>query len=114
MIAALYFTTAAISTAVGDGFSFPGFFSTNWDRIGGWSLFIGLCILIVISYMREWVVPGRRYRHLEDAANLQSQTLSDTVKALDKQVAANQITKHFFEETTPTRRERTRDEETPE
>jgi hypothetical protein len=50
-------------------------------------------------------VPGGRYRRLEDAATKQSETLATTAAALDKQVTANEIVKHFFEETTPKRRE---------
>lgn len=83
----------------------PSFFNMDWDRIGGWSLFIGMCLFVVVGAFREWWVPGARYRRLEEAAKAQSETLSTTVNALDKQVTANEITKHFFEETTPKRRE---------
>lgn len=95
---------AAVSDPSSDGgLGFPGFFSTNWGNVGGWSLFIGLCLFIVIGAFREWWVPGARYRRLEDAAKLQSETLSTTAGTLDKQVTANEITKHFFEETAPKR-----------
>lgn len=79
--------------------------SRDWVNVGGWSLFLGLCLLIVIGAFREWWVPGGRYRRLEDAATKQSDTLATTASALDKQVTANEIVKHFFEETTPKRRE---------
>jgi hypothetical protein len=77
----------------------------DWAAVGGWSLFLGLCLLIVVGAFREWWVPGGRYRRLEDAATKQSDTLATTAAALDKQVTANEIVKHFFEETTPKRRE---------
>lgn len=77
----------------------------DWAAVGGWSLFLGLALFIVIGAFREWWVPGGRYRRLEDAATKQSDTLSTTAQALDKQVTANEIVKHFFEETTPKRRE---------
>ena len=75
-----------------------------WAALGGWSLFIGLCLLVVVGSFKEWWVPGGRYRRLEDAATKQSETLASTAAALDKQVTANEIVKHFFEETTPRRR----------
>jgi hypothetical protein len=77
----------------------------DWAALGGWSLFLGLCLLVVVGAFREWWVPGGRYRRLEDAATKQSDTLALTAAALDKQVTANEIVKHFFEETTPKRRE---------
>lgn len=77
----------------------------DWAALGGWSLFLGLCLLVVVGSFREWWVPGGRYRRLEDAAAKQSETLATTAAALDKQVTANEIVKHFFEETTPKRRE---------
>jgi len=75
----------------------------DWAALGGWSLFIGLCMLVVIGAFKEWWVPGARYRRLETSAEKNSDTLNTTVKVLDKQVAANQITAHFFEETAPKR-----------
>lgn len=97
---------ATDTTPVADsGFSWPGFFSTNWDRIGGWSLFIGMCIFITVGNILEWWVPGRRYRRLEATAAQQSETLATTVEALKEQTQANEITKHFFEKTIPTRGE---------
>lgn len=77
----------------------------DWAALGGWSLFIGLAMLIVVGAFREWWVPGARYRRLEVSAEKNSDTLNTTVKVLDKQVAANEITKHFFEETAPKRGE---------
>lgn len=76
----------------------------DWAALGGWSLFIGLALLIVIGAFREWWVPGARYRRLEEAAKQNSDTLSTTVGVLDKQVTANEIVRHFFEETTPKRK----------
>lgn len=81
------------------------FIARDWAALGGWSLFLGLCLLIVVGAFREWWVPGGRYRRLEDAATKQSETLATTANALEKQVTANEIVKHFFEETTPRRRE---------
>lgn len=59
-VTTVLFLTAVAASAPDEGFSFPGFFSTNWDAIGGWTLFIGLCLLIVVGAFREWWVPGGR------------------------------------------------------
>lgn len=76
----------------------------KWEDLGGWSLFLGLGLLIIVGSFREWWVPGGRYKRLEDAATRNSQSLAAAMRALEKQVAANEITKHFFEETTPHRK----------
>ena len=76
----------------------------DWAAFGGWSLFLGLSLLIVVGSFREWWVPGGRYRRLETSSQAQSETLALTVNLLEKQTTANEITKHFFEETAPKRR----------
>jgi hypothetical protein len=87
------------------GIPIPSFFGVKWDVIGGWSLFIGLCLLIVVGAFREWWVPGIRYRRLELSSAKQSDTLANVSQALREQTQANEITKHFFEKTVPTRGE---------
>lgn len=77
----------------------------DWASLGGWSLFVSLCMLIVLGAFREWWVPGARHRRVEEAAAKQSETLASTVEALKQQTTANEITKHFFEETVPKRGE---------
>lgn len=99
------FATNTIPTVATGSDPVTAILTRDWAALGGWSLFIGLCLLIVIGAFREWWVPGGRYRRLEDAATKQSDTLATTATALDKQVTANEIVKHFFEETTPKRRE---------
>lgn len=95
----------AVPFAADGAITIPGWFSVNWDRVGGWSLFIALCLLIVIGAFREWWVPGGRFRRLEASAEKQSETLANTVVSLREQTQANEITKHFFEKTVPTRGE---------
>lgn len=75
----------------------------DWAAVGGWSLFIGLAILIVTGAFREWWVPGARYKRSEEALVKSNDTLQITVGLLEKQTVANEITKHFFEETSPRR-----------
>ena len=77
----------------------------DWAALGGWSLAVGLGLYVVIALTREWLVPGQRYRRLEEA----SIKSSDAIDALTKQngqlIVANQITEHFFKETVPKRGE---------
>lgn len=91
--------------AATDGVPIPTFFGVHWGNVGGWSLFLGMCLFIVIGAFREWWVPGVRYRRMELSAAEQSKTLATTVDALREQTQANEITKHFFEKTVPKRGE---------
>ena len=75
----------------------------DWAALGGWSLFIGLALLIVIGSFKEWWVPGARYKRLEEAAIKSQNALTETTTQLGQMITANEITKHFFEETTPKR-----------
>lgn len=77
----------------------------DWAALGGWSLFLGLCLLIVVGSFREWWVPGARYRRLELAASKLSTANDDLIKQNGQLITANEITKHFFEETVPKRGE---------
>ena len=75
----------------------------DWAALGGWSLFVALCITIVLSYMREWVVPGARFRRLEVSSEQMVAANTELRKQNGQLITANEITKHFFEETTPKR-----------
>lgn len=94
-----------ILTQATDSDPITALLARDWAEVGGWSIAIALGVYFVVGSFREWWVPGGRYRRLEEAAKLQSETLSVTVQALEKQVTANEISKHFFEETTPRRKE---------
>ncbi len=97
-------TLATLSVAEG-GDPVSAFLNRDWAAVTGWGLFFMLVVFITIGQFREWWVPGPRYRRLEEAATKQSDTLALTAKTLDEQVRANEITKHFFEETAPRRRD---------
>lgn len=77
----------------------------DWAAMGGWSLFIGLGLFVVIGSFREWWVPGARYRRLELAAEKISTANDELRKQNGQLITANEITKHFFEETVPKRGE---------
>lgn len=87
---------AAATADTGGGFNIPSFFTTNFESIGGFSLFIGLCLFIVVGSFMEWWVPGKRYRKLEESSAKQAEQLSVTVNLLKDQTLANEITKDFF------------------
>lgn len=86
------------------------FFQRDWAALGGWSLFIGLCILIVVGAFRETWVPGKRYRRLEDSAAKLITAHDEVVKQNGQLIVANEITAHFFKETTPKRGEAPHDD----
>lgn len=81
------------------------FLTRDWAALGGWSLFLGLCLLVVTGSFREWWVPGARHRRVEEAAMLASKANEALIKQNGDLLTANQITKYFFEETTPKRGE---------
>lgn len=103
MIAA-FFTFSSAATAT-DSSPIPSFFNFDWADVGGWSLFIGMCLFIVIGAVRGWWVPGWMYRRLDDSSIQQSKTLAQAMDSLREQTQANEITKHFFEKTVPKRGE---------
>lgn len=105
VVAALGLAATADQSADVGGFSLVSFFTTNFSEVGGWSLFVGLCLLIVAGAFFEIWVPGRRLRRVEEAAAKQSETLATTVDLLKDAQVANEITKHFFEKTVPKRGE---------
>ncbi len=84
---------------------FTAFVTHDWAQFSGWSIAIGLMILIVIGSFREWWVPGRRYRRLEFSADRLSEANDNLTKQNGQLITANEITKHFFEETVPKRGE---------
>lgn len=96
---------SAVYLATANGDPITAVLTRDWAAVGGWSLFVMLCILIVTSFMRGWIVPGSMYRSLETASKLQAETLSTLSGTLDKQVQANEISSYFFKETAPKRGE---------
>lgn len=82
---------------------FVAIITRNWAEVGGWSLFLGLVLLIVIGAFREWWVPGSRHARTEAALSKALDVLKETADQNGKLLVSNEITKHFFEETTPKR-----------
>lgn len=70
----------------------------DWAAFGGWSLFIGLGILIILGSFRGWWVPGWMYK-------AQGKTLDEAMAQNHKLLVTADITRHFFESTAPKRGE---------
>ena len=105
-MAAIHLFDSAVTTTTNSGSDpITAFLERDWAATGGWSLFVMLCILIITSFMRGWIVPGFMFRNLEAASKLQAETLSTLSGTLDKQVQANEISSYFFKETAPKRGE---------
>ena len=79
------------------------FLTRDWAALGGWSLFIGLGIFLIVCFVTERLVPGARYRRLEESAIKLQDALAESMKQNGQLTTSNEITKHFFEETTPNR-----------
>ena len=75
----------------------------DWAAIGGWSLFFSLAILIVVGAFREWWQPGPKARRTEQLLEKSVDTVASLTEQNRQLITANEITKHFFEETTPRR-----------
>lgn len=81
------------------------FIQHDWAALGGWSLFVMICVFMTIGSVREWWVPGRRYRRLEISAEKMTDANTELRQQNSQLITANEITKHFFEETVPKRGE---------
>lgn len=86
-----------------DGDPITAILTRDWAAVGGWSLFLGLGFLVIVGAFREWWVPGARLHKTEDALEKQREANQLKDRQLGQMIAANEVTKHFFEETIPKR-----------
>ena len=84
---------------------FNAIIARDWGAGGGWSLFIGLGLFIVWLVLSERLVPGKAHlRQIE--ANQKLLAANEALTTQNGQlITANEITKHFFQETAPKRGE---------
>jgi hypothetical protein len=94
--------TAATTTG---GDPITALLARDWAALGGWSLLIGTWVTIVMGAFREWWVPGARYRRLEESSIKMTDANTELRKQNGQLITANEITRHFFEETVPKRGE---------
>lgn len=92
-------------TVASGGDPITAFLTRDWAALGGWSLFVMLGLYIIVGSIREWWVPGARYRRLEEASIKMTDANTDLRQQNGQLITANEITRHFFEETVPKRGE---------
>lgn len=80
------------------------FLTRDWAALGGWSLFIGLVMFIVLGSFKEWWVPGPRYRRTEDLLDKSVELNKELSGQNTNLIQSNEIVSYFFEETAPRRR----------
>lgn len=97
------FMMAAFVAEAGDPIT--AILTRDWAAVGGWSLLIGTWLFVVLGSIREMWVPGARYRRLEASAQKLAEANAELTKQNGQLITANEITKHFFEETAPKRGE---------
>lgn len=99
-------SAALLGRIVADGPDpITAFLTRDWAALGGWSLFVLLGMYIILGSIREWWVPGARYRRLEESSIKMTDANTDLRRQNGQLITANEITKHFFEETVPKRGE---------
>lgn len=81
------------------------FLTRDWASLGGWSLLITTWIAILLGAVFEKWVPGGRYRRLEESSIKLANANDELLKQNGQLITGNEITKHFFQETVPTRGE---------
>lgn len=100
-----------VATAVQDlveasgGDPITAFMTRDWAALGGWGLLISTWVVILWGALREWWVPGARYRRLEESSIKLTDANAEVLKQNGQLITGNEITKHFFQETIPTRGE---------
>lgn len=87
------------------------FITHDWASLGGWSLFIGLCLFAVTGAVREWWVPGARYRRLEEASKKLAEANAALLKQNESLLKGADLTQYFFQEVLPRKGARNHDVE---
>ena len=82
--------------------------SRDWAAVGGWSLFIGLVMLIVIGAFREMWVPGPRYKRMEGLLLDANALIKQQADQITKLTEANELTQYVMQQVAPIPRPRVR------
>lgn len=96
---------AVLSTVATESDPITALLTRDWAALGGWSLCVTTWFIIVIGAFRETWVPGARYRRLEEASIKMTDANTELRQQNGQLITANEISKHFFEETVPKRGE---------
>lgn len=94
-----------IATASSGGDPITALLQRDWAALGGWSLLTLTWVVILFGALTERWVPGQRYRRLEESSIKMTDANAELRKQNGQLITANEITKHFFEETVPKRGE---------
>jgi len=94
-----------LTTTASGGDPITAFLTRDWAALGGWSLLFGTWIFIIVGAFRETWVPGARYRRLEESSIKMTDANTELRQQNSQLITANEITRHFFEETVPKRGE---------
>lgn len=78
----------------------------DWAAVGGWSLFVTLCILIVVGYTRELIVPGSRLKRVEKLLEDANTLVHQQSEQIGKLVEGNQLTQYVMSQVAPIPRPR--------
>lgn len=89
------------SVMVGTEDPFTAFFSHDWASVGGWSLFVSLCLFIVIGAFREWWAPGGRLKRAETLIAQQQKLIAQQSEQLTKSLDVNKFTQYVMEQVVP-------------
>jgi hypothetical protein len=80
---------------------FTAFFNHDWASVGGWSLFIGLVMMIVTGSFREWWVPGPRAKRDVALIAAQQELIKQQSLQITKLTEGNEFTKYVMEKVVP-------------
>lgn len=79
-------------------------FLRDWGELSGWSLFIGLCLLIVIGVLTDRIWSGKRGRRAEEAAEKSSSALKVALDQNTKLIESQGFAEYVFKELLPSRK----------
>lgn len=77
------------------------FMDHDWAAVGGWGLFLGLCLTIVYGSFRELWVPGARYKRLEEANKELTAALTLVTNQNSELIQSGRLSDYFFKEVLP-------------
>ena len=98
VVGALTRTAAAVP---GTEDPITAFLTKDWASVGGWSLFIGLALLITTGAFREWWVPGPRAKRSEALIASQQALIRQQSDQISKLTEGNEFTKYVMEQVIP-------------
>lgn len=75
--------------------------SFDWLNVSGWSMFIGVVVLVVLGFFRGWWVPGWLYKRSEKALDASQDALGQALAQNTTLLASQNIVEYVFRELLP-------------